>query len=119
VTKSRQVCTKCTNPLKHVITYHQFPKLLIFSVGGYQIEISKFIKVRTNGGTKKFYLKGIVYHGGFHFVSHIVGKDNTVWFHDGQLGRGCIYEKILKEFSSSDLHMCRECIASLAIYTQN
>jgi hypothetical protein len=119
VTESRQVCTECTNPLTNVITYHHFPKLLIFSIGGYQIEINKFVKVRTNGGTKKFYLKGIVYHGGFHFVSRIVEKDNTVWFHDGQLGRGCIYEKMLEEFSSSDLHMCSERIASLVIYAQN
>jgi hypothetical protein len=69
-----------SSPEYHIIIQKEKepPKLLIFSVGGYQIEISKFIKVRTNGGTKKFYLKGIAYRGGFHFVSQIVGKDNTV-----------------------------------------
>jgi hypothetical protein len=34
----------------------------------------------------------MIYHEGFHFVS--VGKDNIVWFHDRQVGRNCIYEKI-------------------------
>ena len=57
VTESRQVCTECSNPLTNVITYHHLTKLLIFSIGGYQIEINKFVKVRTNGGTKKFYSK--------------------------------------------------------------
>jgi hypothetical protein len=46
-----------------------------------------------------------MYHKGFHFVS--VGKDNnTVWFHDRQVGRNRIYEKMLEKFSSSNLQSC-------------
>ena len=35
-----------------------------------------------------------------------VGKDNTVWFHDRQVGRNWIYEKMLEKFSSSNLQSC-------------
>ena len=42
----------------------------------------------------------MIYREGFHFVS--VGKYNTVWFHDRQMGRNCIYEKMLEKFSSSN-----------------
>jgi hypothetical protein len=60
-----------------------------------------------------------VYHGGFHFVSHIVREDGTVWFHDGQMGRECIYEKLLEEFSNIDLKFCGGRRASLVIYAQD
>jgi len=71
ITNSRQVCIECLNPLRNVITYNHFLKLLIFSVGGHRIDISKYIKIKTNGKTKKFHLKGIVYYGGFQTLFHI------------------------------------------------
>ena len=53
-------------------------KLLIFTIGGHIIGI----KIRSENKQKKIYLKGIVYHGRFHFVSCVVEKDNIVYFHD-------------------------------------
>jgi hypothetical protein len=38
----------------------------------------------------EIYVKGIVYCGGFHFVSHILGK--YTWFHNGQMSN-CIFER--------------------------
>ena len=40
--------------------------------------MSKFIKITTNERSKELYLRGIVYFGGFHFVSQIIRKDDTV-----------------------------------------
>ena len=40
------------------------------------------IKIRSENKQKKMYLKGIVYHGRFAFVSCVVGRDNIVYFHD-------------------------------------
>ena len=116
VTASRQVCPECLNPLINVISYNHFPKLLIFTVGGYNIEISKYIKITTNDRSMKLYLKGIVYFGGFHFVSRIIRKDDTVWFHDGQMGSECIYDKRLEDFSNSDLKICGKRTVSIVIY---
>jgi hypothetical protein len=58
--------------------------------------------------------KSMIYHEGFHFVS--VGKNNTVWFHDRQVGRNCIYEKMLEKFNSPNLQSCDGCTVSLVIY---
>jgi len=52
-------------------------KLLVFTVAGHKIGIDKYIKIRSENKLIKFYLKDIVYHGGFHFVSCVVGKDNS------------------------------------------
>jgi len=61
VTPSRQVCPECLHPLRSVISYNHFPKLLIFTVGGYNIEMSKYIKITTHDRSIKLYLRGIVY----------------------------------------------------------
>ena len=53
-------------------------KLLVFKTEGCIIGI----KIRSENKQKKMYLKGTVYHGRFHFVSCVVGKDNIVYFHD-------------------------------------
>jgi hypothetical protein len=54
-------------------------KLLVFTVACHKIGIDKYIKIGSENKLKKFYLKDIVYDGGFHFfVSCVVGKDNTV-----------------------------------------
>jgi hypothetical protein len=53
-------------------------KLPVFTVAGHKIGIDKCIKIRSEKKLKKFYLKYIIHHGGFHFVSCVVGKDNTV-----------------------------------------
>jgi len=119
VTASRQVCPDCLCHLRNVTSYNHLPKLLIFAVGGYNIEMSKYIKITTNDMSRKFYLKGIVYYGGFHFVSRIIRKDDTVWFHDGQMGRECIYDKKLEDLSNSDLKTCGQRTASLVIYAQD
>ena len=64
----------------------------------------------------KLYLKGTIYFGGFHFVSWIIRKDDTVWFHDGQMGSECIYDKRLEDFSNSDLKICGQRTVSIVIY---
>ena len=69
--------------------------------------------------SRKFYIKGIVYHGGFHFTSHVITNDGRVWYHDGQLGANCQYEKRLSDFSEIELNTCNERQMSLVIYAQN
>ena len=68
-------------------------KSLVFTVGGHNIGIDKYIKTRSDNKLKELYSKGNVYHGGFHFVSHVFGKENTVQLHNGQLDGDCTDEK--------------------------
>ena len=81
--------------------------------------MSRTIKVRGTDRVNKYYLKGIIYYGGFHFTACIIQQDNTVWFHDGQLGRYCNLERSIQEFNKDDLNYCNNRRASLAIYIQN
>jgi len=91
----------------------------LFSVGGKKISVSKHIKIRTVSGSKTYQLKGLVYHGAFHFTSHMVTSDGSVWFHDGQLGANCQYEKKLNEFTGMELRRCHNHQMSLVVYAQD
>jgi hypothetical protein len=74
-----------------------------------KIEICKSMILDVSDNPANYILKGIVYLGGFHFTSHIVSSDNTVWFHDGiTTANICIKEDILKAFNSTDLTLCNE-----------
>jgi hypothetical protein len=101
----------------HII--HQIPKMLMISMVGQNISASKIIKLEMVNRTWKFYIKEIVYHGGFHFTSHVITNDGRVWFHDDQLGANCQYEIRLSDFTEIELNTCNERQMSLVIYAQN
>jgi hypothetical protein len=89
VCESEGSCPECLMPLKYVTSYYNFPNILLFSVGGHKISATKCIKIRTDSGPKRLHLKGLVYHGAFHFTCCIVTNDGSVWFHNRQLGSNC------------------------------
>ena len=63
-------------------------------------------------------LKGMGYHGDFHFTSCIVSSDGAVWFKDGMTtGRQCEKDGDLETMSSRKLMKCRGRKLVLAIYT--
>jgi hypothetical protein len=47
VTELRLVCPECIYPLTNIISYNHFLKLLVFAVGGHNIGINKYIKIRS------------------------------------------------------------------------
>jgi len=118
VQRSRLFCPECLSQLQEVTLYHRIPKIMMFSVVGQNISASKIIKLKMVNRSRKFYIKGIVYHGGFHFTSHVMTNDGRVWFHDGQLGANCQYEKRLSDFTEIELNPCHERQMSLVIYAQ-
>lgn len=53
------------------------------------------------------HIKGI-YFGSHHFASRIIGKDGTVWFHDGIVtAKNCIAEGCFDLLSPEQLMVCR------------
>ena len=108
VSQSRLVCSECISRLTSITKYQHAPNVLLFSITQDHISISKSIKIRTCDEPNRFYLVGIVYHGGFHFTSRIIAPDGSVWFHDGQLGRICQYEKQLEDFDIDKLCICHD-----------
>ena len=96
----------CLWALRNVTAYYNVPNILLFSVAGQNISVTKHIKIRTASGSKKYHLKGIVYHGAFHFTSRIVTSNSLVWIHDGQLGANCQYENHLNDYDGLELCSC-------------
>jgi hypothetical protein len=95
------------------------PKVLVFSVSQCSIEVSKKISFREGDSLVVFGLKGVVYHGDFHFTARVC-TGGSVWFHDGMIsGRKCTYEKRLTEFTGSELSTCNGKLASMVLYSQN
>ena len=41
------------------------------------------MKFEQEGETVVLNVKGLIYHGDFHFRSCIIGTDGIVWYHDG------------------------------------
>jgi hypothetical protein len=66
------------------------------------------------------WLKGIIYHGNFHFISHIITNDGKIWLHDGmKTGRNAVMEGKMRNITSSYLIRCNSKFVALAIYAQN
>jgi len=64
-------------------------------------------------------VRGLIYHGDFHFTSRIIGTDGIVWYHDGMTtGSNCENDGCFDKFSSSNLLNCRRKKLILVIYAR-
>ena len=101
-------CQDCSKPLQKSISYNSPPSLLIFEINSNNITLSKAVEFKGDDGMKVLQLKGIVYHGDFHFTSCIVSSDGVVWFNDGiTTGRQCKKDGDLETMSSRKVMKCR------------
>ena len=54
-------------------------------------------------------LRGIVYHGRFHFNPCVITKAGDIWYHDGiATGDKCVPDSQLKNISDEELMTCKE-----------
>ena len=52
-------------------------------------------------------------------ISHLgVFNDNSLWYHDRQMGKNWTYKKKINEVDVGELEYCQEQSASLLMYTQ-
>ncbi|KIM74616.1 hypothetical protein PILCRDRAFT_79928, partial [Piloderma croceum F 1598] len=83
------------------ISFDLPPPLLIFEINSNNITLSKTIGFEEEDGMMVLQLKGMIYHGGFHFTSCIVSSDGAFWFNDGMTtGRQCKKNGDLETMSS-------------------
>ncbi|KAJ7288832.1 hypothetical protein C8J57DRAFT_1047192, partial [Mycena rebaudengoi] len=64
-------------------------------------------------------LRGVIYHGGNHYVAWIFSKAGDIWFHDGiSTGRNTVYEGNIHSsvFPAAALNRLGERKAVVAIY---
>ena len=63
------------------------------------------------------FLKGLVYHGDYHFTCHVIDKSGNIWFHDGMMtGRSTLKEGKFGSVSQPNLKECRFKQLCLVIY---
>src|SRR6202044_194682 len=111
-------CPDCSKPLQKSISYNSPPPLLIFEINSNNITLSKTIGFKGDDRMKVLQLKGMIYHGDFHFTSCIVSSDGVVWFNNGiTTGRQCKKDGDLGTMSSRKVMKCRGKKLVLEIYT--
>jgi hypothetical protein len=90
------------------ICFKSIPTVLVFEINSRNIKVSKTLKFEQEGETVVLDIRGLIYHGDFHFTSHIIGTDDMVWYHDGITTRSsCENEGDFNKFSSKNLLKCR------------
>jgi len=116
---TRKTCPTCQNPLEQHVFYPEIPHILVLEYPMRNIVTSHKILFETNEGIKTLVLRGVVYHGSYHFTSRIVSVNGHVWYHDGRsTGNICNDDGLLNLMSDTDIKTCRSRDLVLAIYAQ-
>ena len=99
------------------ISFKSAPNVLVFEISSRNIKISKTLKFEQEGETEVLDIRGLIYHGDFHFTSRIIGTDGMVWYHDGITTRNsCENEGDFNKFSSKNMLKCRGKNLILVVY---
>jgi hypothetical protein len=94
-------------------------KVLIFEINSKNIKLSKTLKFEQEGETVVLDVRGLIYHGDFHFTSRIIGTNGNIWYHDGMTTRSsCENERDFDKFSSRNLLKCRGKKLILVVYAR-
>jgi hypothetical protein len=111
-------CPNCNHKMKQVVFYNQVPNIVILEYPMRNIQTSHGLEFLTEEGEKQvLQLRGIVYHGGYHFTSRIVSAGQHIWYHDGiNTGKTCLRDSILGNLTDNKLRQCRGRDLVLACY---
>jgi hypothetical protein len=77
------------------------------------------LKFEQEGETVVLDVRGSIYHGDFHFTSHIIGTNGIVWYHDGMTtGSNCENKGDFDKFFSKKLLKCKRKQLILVVYAR-
>jgi hypothetical protein len=97
----KDVPNVCFSAMMQSISFKTIPSVLVFEINSRNIKVSKTLKFEQEDETVVPDVRGLVYHGNFHFTSHIIGTNGIVWYHDGMTtGSSCENEGDFDKFSS-------------------
>ncbi len=118
--EGRNPCPECMGNTTKDVFYNDPPKLLVIEYPGSSMKTSHKIKFETDTGLVYLHLRGVIYEGGYHFTSHIVCNDGSVWYHDGiSTGHICHADGSLNLMTDQAMRTCRGRKLVLAIYAQD
>src|SRR6267154_1894318 len=115
--RSQQVCSNCNAPLESTIHFSETHKIYAVDVTDRNVTLSRTVKIQGSVHATTLHLKGLVYHGGYHFTCRIVDESGNIWFHDGMTtGRTSIKDGKFGTVSQPNLKECRNKQLCLVIY---
>ena len=117
--ETHEKCPSCFSAMMQPISFKSIPSVLVFEINLRSITISKSLQFGQEGETVGLNIRGLIYHGDFHFTSRIIGIDGNVWYHDGITTRSrCENEGDIDKFSSKNLLKCRGKDLVLVVYAR-
>src|SRR5258705_4978722 len=117
--ETHEICPQCFSEMMQPISFRISPSMLVFEINTRNIKVSKTLKFEQEGRTVVLDVRGLIYHGDFHFTSHIIGTDGIVWYHDGITTRSnCANDGDFDKFSSNDLLNYRGKKLILVVYAR-
>jgi len=76
--ETHERCPKCFSVVMQPISFKSGSNVLIFEINSRNIKLSKSLKFEQEGKTVVLDIRGLIYHGDFHFTSCIIGTDGIV-----------------------------------------
>jgi hypothetical protein len=117
--ETHEKCPHCLSAMMQPISFKSTPSVLVFEINSRNIKVSKTLKFEQEGENVILDIRGLIYHGDFHFTSRIIGTDGIVWYHDGITTRSsCENEGDFNKFSSKNLLKCRGKNLILVVYAR-
>jgi hypothetical protein len=105
-------CPQCFSAMMQPISLKTSSSMLVFEINTRNIKVSKTLKFEQEGRTVVLDVRGLIYHGDFHFTSHIIGTDGMT------TGSNCENDGDFDKCSSNDLLNCRGKILILVVYAR-
>jgi hypothetical protein len=76
--ETHEKCPHCFSAMMQPICFKSAPGLLAFEINSRNIEVSKTLKFVQDDETLVLDVKGLIYHGDFHFTCCIIGNNGMV-----------------------------------------
>jgi hypothetical protein len=117
--ETHEKCPQCFSAMMQPIGFKSAPNVLIFEINSRNIKVSKTLTFEQEGETVVLDVRGLIYHGDFHFTSRIIGTDGISWYHDGMTtGSSCEKEGDFDKLSSKNLLKCKGKTLILVVYAR-
>ena len=110
--ETHERCPQCFSAMIQPISFKSAPNVLIFEITSRNIKLSKTLKFEQEGETVILDVRGLIYHGDFHFTSRIIGTDGMT------TGSSCENERDFDKLSSNNLLNCRGKKLILVVYAR-
>jgi hypothetical protein len=115
--KTLKKCKDCNNEIYKNIYFNNMPYILFIHLPYTSVKIS--IKFKLNNVL--FKLRGIVYHGDYHYTARLMSSDGSVWYHDG-MNNGNLTSaegNFQSGFKRSTLNTCKGKNVCILVYNQD